>query len=359
MDADGRFTARGARRGRACTCSTPTRTSSAHLKERRPRACATRPTTTPTRTAGAAPSRSSTGRSRRGSSQVTDVPRPHGRAQPADHLGARARQGRQLRQVAGRTPATGRSAATASGARRSRCGRATTPRYPRVDVYGSLAELERDFGVAGHRPAPPVRRRAGPPQPRRPDRAVDDAARPRGARLLVRVRLDAVRPGALPVRERRVVRAPLPGRLHRRVHRPDPRLVLHAARAGHGAVRPAGVPHVRQPRHRARRRRPEDVEEPAQLPRPDRGVRHVRRRRDALVPAVVADPARRRPRRDRAGHPRHRPPGAAAAVERVVLLHALRQRRGRARASCARRDRPTDVLDRYLLAKTARPGGRR
>ena len=40
--------------------------------------------------------------------------------------------------------------------------------------------------------------------------------------------------------------APLPGRLHRRVHRPDPRLVLHAARAGDGAVRPAGVPDLRR-----------------------------------------------------------------------------------------------------------------
>ena len=34
-----------------------------------------------------------------------------------------------------------------------------------------------------------------------------------------------------------------------------------------------------------------------QLPRPDDGVRHVRRRRDALVPAQLADPARRRLRR--------------------------------------------------------------
>ena len=129
------------------------------------------------------------------------------------------------------------------------------PTYPRVDVYGSLDELERDFGVAGHRPAPALHRRADPAQPRRPDRPLDDAPGARGAGLLVRVRLDAVRPGALPVRERRLVRAPLPGRLHRRVHRADPRLVLHDARAGHGAVRPAGVPDLREPRHPARRRR--------------------------------------------------------------------------------------------------------
>ena len=72
-----------------------------------------------------------------------------------------------------------------------------------------------------------------------------------------------------PFENTRVVRAPLPGRLHRRVHRPDPRLVLHAPRPRHGAVRPAQFRHVRQPRHRARRRRAEDVEEPEQLSRPD------------------------------------------------------------------------------------------
>jgi leucyl-tRNA synthetase len=38
-----------------------------------------------------------------------------------------------------------------------------------------------------------------------------------------------------------VVRHPQPGRLHRRVHRPDARLVLHAARPIDGAVRSPGV----------------------------------------------------------------------------------------------------------------------
>ena len=88
--------------------------------------------------------------------------------------------------------------------------RSDDPDYPRIDVYGS------------HRRARARLRRDGRPtctgraidelvaaEPRRPDRAVDDAARPRGARLLVRVGLDAVRPGALPVREPRVVRVAL------------------------------------------------------------------------------------------------------------------------------------------------------
>ena len=140
------------------------------------------------------------------------------------------------------------------------------PNYPRVDVYGSFAELEADFGVAGHGPAPAVRRRADPAQPRRPDRALDHAPGARGPRRLVRLRLHVVRAGALPVRERRLVRAPLPGRLHRRVHRPDPRLVLHDAHHGHGPVRPAGVPVLRQPRHRPRQRRGQDEQVAAQLP---------------------------------------------------------------------------------------------
>ena len=68
------------------------------------------------------------------------------------------------------------------------------PAYPRVDVYGSLAELERDFGTppaerdGRARPAPPVHRRADPAEPGRPDRPVDDAPHPGRARRLVRLR---------------------------------------------------------------------------------------------------------------------------------------------------------------------------
>ncbi len=153
------------------------------------------------------------------------------------------------------------------------------PEYPRVDVYGSLDELEgRLRSVAGQRrrrdrPAPPVHRRADSPQPRRPDRRVDDAPHPRRARRVVRLGLDAVRAGALPVRERGLVRHPQPGRLHRRVHRADPRLVLHDARAVDGAVRSTRIQERDQPRHRAGQRRPEDVQEPAQLSRRLRGLR--------------------------------------------------------------------------------------
>ena len=71
------------------------------------------------------------------------------------------------------------------------------PTYPRIDVYGSFEELERDFGTL------PRNRTASrtctgrtsttwsAPEPRRPDREVDDAARPRRPRRVVRLRLDA------------------------------------------------------------------------------------------------------------------------------------------------------------------------
>ncbi len=79
----------------------------------------------------------------------------------------------------------------------------------------------------------------------------------------------------------------------------------------------------------------------------------LRRRRHALVPAVVADPARRRLLGHRDRPPRHRPPGAAAAVERLVLPRPLRQRRRPPGHASAPADaRPTNVLDRYVLAKT-------
>ena len=38
--------------------------------------------------------------------------------------------------------------------------RSDDPEHPRIDVYGSLAELEADFGVRGRRPAPTDGRRA-------------------------------------------------------------------------------------------------------------------------------------------------------------------------------------------------------
>ena len=90
--------------------------------------------------------------------------------------------------------------------------RSDDPAYPRVDVYGSLRRARaRTSGVPltarATRPAPAVDRRADPPQPGRPDRELTMRRVHRRARLLVRLGVDELRPGPLPVRERRLVRA--------------------------------------------------------------------------------------------------------------------------------------------------------
>ena len=89
------------------------------------------------------------------------------------------------------------------------------PAYPRVDVYGSLDELEADFGVRPadlHRPYIDELTR---PEPGRPDGPCHHAPDHRRPRLLVRLGLDAVRAAALPLREQGALRGALPGRLHR------------------------------------------------------------------------------------------------------------------------------------------------
>ena len=218
------------------------------------------------------------------------------------------------------------------------------PKYPRVDVYGSLDELKADFGDyprdhgGQHQHAPPVHRRADPRQPGRSDRQEPHAPHQRRDGLLVRIRFDELRPVPLSVRKQGNLRTALPVRLHRGIHRPDPWLVLRAARHGHRPVRQAGVQERDLPRHSARLRRTEDVEASAQLSGRERRVQRLRLRRHALVPHELADPARRQPYRHRRWHPRHRPPGHAAGVEFLLLLHAVRER-GRVRrpyAACRR-----------------------
>ena len=138
------------------------------------------------------------------------VPRPDGRAQRAHHLGARAPQARQLRQVAGERPRLVDQPQPLLGL----ADPGVAQRRPGLPARRRLRLARRPgsrLRGAGHRPASPDGRRSGAAQPRRPDRPVDDAAGPRGARLLVRVGLDALRPGALPVREPGVVRGALPG----------------------------------------------------------------------------------------------------------------------------------------------------
>ena len=227
--------------------------------------------------------------------------------------------------------------------------RSDNPEYPRIDVYGSIEQLEADFGVAVtdlHRPM------------------VDDLVRPNpddptGESMMRRVPevLDCwFESGSMPFAQ---VHYPFENTEWFEDHYPGDfiveyigqtaRVVLHAARAGHGAVRPAGVLVVRFARHRARRRRPEDVEVAEQLSGSVGDVRQPRGRCDALAPVVVDDPAWRRRHGDRSRDARDRASDPAAAVELVVLPHAVRQRgdhQGTARTDS------TNVLDRYVLAKT-------
>ncbi len=109
------------------------------------------------------------------------------------------------------------------------------------------------------------------------------AARARGHRRVVRLRRDAVRPGARAVRERGPLRAPLPGGLHLRGARPDARLVLLAARRLDAAVRSRAVRERRLPRPHPRRAGPEDVEVAGQHRRAVGRARPLRRRRLPLV----------------------------------------------------------------------------
>ena len=194
------------------------------------------------------------------------VPGPHGRAEPGDHLGARARQGRLVRQVARQRP------------------RLVDQPQPLLGLADPGVEVRRPGLPAGRRlrlarrararlrraperPAPPVRRRADAAQPGRPDRPSRRCA------ACPEVLDCWFESGSMPFAQ---VHYPFENADWFEHHYPGDFIVEYIgqtrgwfythARAGDRAVRPAGVPQLRQPRHRARRRRPEDVQEPAQLP---------------------------------------------------------------------------------------------
>ena len=89
------------------------------------------------------------------------------------------------------------------------------------------------------------------------------------------------------------------------------------------------------------------------FPDPEEFFASTRRRRDALVPALLAGAARPRRRHRGAGDGRAGPAGAATrSGTRWYFLSPLRQRR-RASSGTVRTDQ-TGVLDRYILAKTRR-----
>ena len=255
------------------------------------------------------------------------VPRPHGRAQPADPLGARAHQGGQLRQVARQRPRLEHQPQPLLGftdpgvAQR----RPRVPAHRRVRQHRAISSATSASTVTDlHRPYVDDLVR---PEPRRPHRPVDDAPRARRCST-AGSRAAACRSPRCTIRSRT--------REWFESHYPGDFIVEYIGQTRgwfytlHVLAtalfdRPSFT-HLRQPRHRARRRRPEDVEEPEQLPRPDDGVRHLRQRRHAVVPAQLADPPRHRPDGHRGRHPRHGAPGHPAHLEQLVLPVALRQR---------------------------------
>ena len=173
-----------------------------------------------------------------------------------------------------------------------------------------------------------------------------------GDRHLVRQRRDALRPAPLPVRERGAVRGALPRRLHLRGDRPDPRLVLHAARRVDPALRQSQLPQLRLPRPDPRPRGPEDVEEQGQRGRAlGRDLRPRRRRLPLVLPdraaALVGLPLLGRHGR------RIGAPVPADALEHLLLLGPLRQRRGpRSRRLPTALPEPRhDDLDRWALSR--------
>ena len=93
---------------------------------------------------------------------------------------------------------------------------------------------------------------------------------PRGDRRLVRLGLDAVRPVGRARTHNEELRAALPGAVHLRGDRPDPRLVLLADGGRHARVRPVVVRERALPRAHPRRRRPQDEQAPGQHARAGR-----------------------------------------------------------------------------------------
>ena len=281
------------------------------LKDARPSSCATRPTTTTTRTAGAPTRRSSTGRCRPGTCRSpTFSDRMVELNQQINWVPEHVRDGSFGKWL--------ENARDWSISRNRFWGspipvwKSDDPAYPRIDVYGSLDEIERDFGVRPddlHRPAIDELARPNPDDPtgqstmRRVPRcstAGSSRARCRSPRCTTRSRtsewFEHHFPGDFIVEYIGQTRGWF-YTLH----------VLATALFDRPAVPARASATASCSTTTARSCRSGCATTPTR-----RDVRHVRRRRPALVPDVVAHPARRRPhRRPSSGHPRRGAPGAA------------------------------------------------
>jgi hypothetical protein len=173
------------------------------------------------------------------------------------------------------------------------------PKYPRIDVYGSIAELERDFGVKVtdlHRPFIDELTRKNP----------DD---PTGKSMMRRVPevLDCwFESGSMPFAQ---VHYPFENKeWFETTSRPTSSSSTSRRRAAGSTRCTCSRPRCSTgrrserdlPRRRARRRRPEAQQALRNYPDPTRCSTR-RRRRAALVPDLLADPARRRPAIDKEG----------------------------------------------------------
>ncbi len=250
-------------------------------------------------------------------------PRPDAGRERGDRLAPRAHQARPVRQLA-------------RGQRRLGALSRALLGHPAADLGVRVRRLRgtllRRIDGRSARARRPGARRPPPPLHRRGHAALRvlrrrDAPRPGDDRRLVRLGLDAIRPVPLPVRGRGAVHRPLPGRLHQRGGRPDPRLVLLAARGLGAGLRPRELPQLRRPRPDPRPGGPEDVEEPRKRGRSLGGDRPPRRGRLPLVllhgPAALGRLPLLGRHGGRVGAPVH-----AHALEHVRVLGAVRERRG-------------------------------
>ena len=322
----------------------------AHRRPRARAACsfASRSTSTPTRTAGAATRRCSTTRRRAGTSAR---PRSATSCSPTTRrsAGTPSTSSTAASASGSRTTSTGRSRASATGARRCRSGAARTADCDERDCVGSFAELRER------------RRRRGPRRPRTAPtstRSTSSCAKCGGAMRRVRAVIDAwFDTGAMPFAQfhypfenEEEFKERFPADFICEAHRPDPRLVLLAARRVDPAVRRAELPQLRLPRPDPRPRGPEDVEEHGQRGRPLGGDRRPRRRRLPLVLPHLPAALGRLPLLGRDGR-RVGAPVPADALEHLLASSCCTptprsSARRTSRGSCRRRSAPTSTAGR-------------